>query len=82
MALDPVPDINGMTYPCRDDGMTGSLNLGPISKSERKDTRFMRQRSETQTSLNIICPKALRKQQLVSLRNSILMIFHRKIIRL
>nr|VFK22305.1 MAG: hypothetical protein BECKLPF1236A_GA0070988_103403 [Candidatus Kentron sp. LPFa]VFK35521.1 MAG: hypothetical protein BECKLPF1236C_GA0070990_103852 [Candidatus Kentron sp. LPFa] len=21
MALDPVPDIDGMTYPCRDDGM-------------------------------------------------------------
>ena len=21
MALDPVPDINGMTYPCRDDGI-------------------------------------------------------------
>nr|VFK65579.1 MAG: hypothetical protein BECKUNK1418G_GA0071005_106531 [Candidatus Kentron sp. UNK]VFK71537.1 MAG: hypothetical protein BECKUNK1418H_GA0071006_107031 [Candidatus Kentron sp. UNK] len=21
MALDPVPGINGMTYPCRDDGI-------------------------------------------------------------
>nr|VFK66517.1 MAG: hypothetical protein BECKUNK1418G_GA0071005_109611 [Candidatus Kentron sp. UNK]VFK71868.1 MAG: hypothetical protein BECKUNK1418H_GA0071006_108511 [Candidatus Kentron sp. UNK] len=21
MALDPVPDIDGMTYPCRDDGI-------------------------------------------------------------
>nr|VFK19689.1 MAG: hypothetical protein BECKLPF1236A_GA0070988_102334 [Candidatus Kentron sp. LPFa]VFK33938.1 MAG: hypothetical protein BECKLPF1236C_GA0070990_102323 [Candidatus Kentron sp. LPFa] len=27
-------------------GMTGSLNLGLISKSKRKDTRFMHQRSE------------------------------------
>lgn len=27
--------------PCFHTGMTGSLNLGLISKSERKDTRFM-----------------------------------------
>lgn len=37
--------------PCFHTGMTGSLNLGLISKSERKDTRFMLLSVRSETSL-------------------------------